>query len=141
MGTPFTEVYAKFLKLIDDPDLAYFTDEEIEAHLKEYMLDAIQLYFIPTPEELEDMSYDGFNTIIPLKVQSILANAMLLVWIKPKIYKERLMRSAIADRDYSELSHANQLSILERLRTNAMNEVKEFVMDYWYYDKEFEGFN
>lgn len=141
MGTPFTEVYAKFLKLIDDPDLAYFTDEEIEAHLKEYMLDAIQLYFIPTPEELEDMSDDGFNMIIPLKVQSILANAMLLVWIKPKIYKERLMRSAIADRDYSELSHANQLSILERLRTNAMNEVKEFVMDYWYYDKEFEGFN
>lgn len=141
MGTPFTEVYAKFLKLIDDPDLAYFTDEEIEAHLKEYMLDAIQLYFIPTPEELEDMSDDGFNTIIPLKVQSILANAMLLVWIKPKIYKERLMRSAIADRDYSELSHANQLSILERLRTNATNEIKEFVMDYWYYDKEFEGFN
>lgn len=141
MGTPFTEVYAKFLKLIDDPDLAYFTDEEIEAHLKEYMLDAIQLYFIPTPKELEDMSDDGFNTIIPLKVQSILANAMLLVWIKPKIYKERLMRSAIADRDYTELSHANQLSTLERLRTNAMNEIKEFVMDYWYYDKEFEGFN
>ena len=141
MGTPFTDIYDKFLKLIDDPDLALMSEEDAKFHLKGFMLDAIHIYFTPIPPELEDMNDDSFNIVMPQRIQSILAHAMLLVWIKPKIYKERLLRSAIADRDYSELSHANQLATLEKLRQNAMHEVKEFVMDFWYEDKDFEGFN
>ena len=141
MGTPFTEIYNKFLKLIDDPDLALMYEEDVKFHLKEFMLDAIHLYFTPIPHELEDMNDEGFNSMLPQRIQGIVAHAMLLVWIKPKIYKERLLRSAIADRDYSELSHANQLVTLERLRQNAMNEVKEFAMDFWYDDEDFKGFN
>ena len=140
MGTPFADIYSKFLNLIDDPDLALLTNADADFQMKQYLSDAIHLYFTPTPPELQLTEDESFTEVVPERLQSILANAMLLVWVKPKIFKERLMRSAIADRDYSELSHANQLSVLEKLRQNATYEVKEFVMDFWYEDESFQGF-
>lgn len=140
MGTPFTEIYPKFLKLINDPDFGLLTNEDAEYFMEQYLFDAIHLHFTPTPKELEIGDDKSFINVVPDRMQAILANAMLLVWVKPKIFKERLMRSAIADRDYSELSHANQLSVLEKLRENATIEIKQYVSDFWYEDESFEGF-
>ena len=141
MGTPFTDVYAQFLKLIDDPELALMSDEDVSAHLEDYLKDAIYLYMTPTPLPLLSMSDNTFTEVIPERLLRILAHAMVLIWIEPKISRERIMRTAIQDRDYSELSHANQLSTLIRKKEHHFAKVREFMMDYFYQDEDFKGFN
>lgn len=139
MATSFETIYDQFLKLIDDPDLALMSDEDLKLHLSEYLKDAIYLYLTPTPKELLDMGESGFNSDINPRLQRIVAHAMVLVWIEPKILKERILRSAIQDRDYSELSHSSQLNALLKVKSESFNKLHEFIIDYFYQDDEFQG--
>ncbi len=139
MPTPFQEIYEKFLSLIDDYELALFSDEELKFILFNYLNRAISLDFKQCRKDLNDYDkeLEQFNVKLSNEEQWIIAHGMVLSWIEPKIQRERLLRDAISDRDYKESSHANQLKELLNLESNNRNKLKEYLINYTYND--FEG--
>ena len=119
MNTSLETIYDRFLTKIDDADLAQLSVEDIKFHLRQYLDDAIFTHLQPTP----------------------LAHAMVLAWIEPKIKHDRIMRSAVSGRDYSELSNANQLKALLDLEDRTMAKVDEFITTYFYSHETFKGFS
>lgn len=140
MGTEFTQIYERFLALIDDPDMALMSTEDIMYHLNIYLEDAIFTYLMPVPSCLKEVTEDGFESQIPIELQNIIARGMVVSWLNSKIKKERTLRSAIANRDYSELSNANQLKALIDLQDTELTRLEKAKRDFDYTDINFDGF-
>ena len=140
MATPFQDVYDKFLNLIEDYELALFTDVELDFLLSNYLSRAISLDFKQCTKDLSDYDKDlkQFNINLTDEEQWIIANGMVLSWLEPKIKRERLLRDAISDRDYKDSSHANQLKELMNLDSATRDKLKEYIISYTHND--FDGF-
>lgn len=140
MTTPFQEIYSKFLNLIEDYELALFTDEELSSLLSSYLSRAVSLDFKQCVKDLSD--YDDilnqFNVSLTDEEQWIIANGMVLSWLEPKVKRERLLRDAISDRDYKESSHANQLKELLNLEESTRDKLDSYIISYTHND--FDGF-
>lgn len=80
-----------------------------------------------------------FPYVIPETEKWIIAYGMVISWLSPKIYRERLLRESLGDRDYKESSHGNQLNVLIKLFEKAKNEVEDYRIDHSF--DGFEGFN
>lgn len=141
MNTSLETIYDRFLTKIDDADLAQLSVEDIKFHLRQYLDDAIFTHLQPTPLCLTEYDDEGFSSEIPMELQNILAHAMVLAWIEPKIKHDRIMRSAVSGRDYSELSNANQLKALLDLEDRTRAKVDEFITTYFYSHESFKGFS
>lgn len=140
MNTTFEEIYDKFLAKISDADLAQLPMENIKYHLKQYLEDAIFIRLHPAPKCLTEFDGDGFASEIPYTLQDLVAHAMVLAWLEPKLKHDRILRSAIGGRDYSELSNANQLKALLSLEDSAKDKVNEYFITYEYTHEDFDGF-
>lgn len=81
----------------------------------------------------------AFPYVIPETEKWIIAYGMVISWLSPKIYRERLLRESLGDRDYKESSHGNQLNVLIKLFEKAKNEVEDYRIDHSF--DGFEGFN
>lgn len=139
MFTPFQKIYDKFLSLIDDYELALFSDEDLKYLLSNYLNRAISLDFKQCTKNLNnyDEVLEQFNEELSDEEQWIIAHGMVLSWLEPKIKRERLLRDAISDRDYKESSHANQLKELLNLESSTRDRLKEYLINYTY--NNFDG--
>jgi len=140
MTTPFQSIYDKFLNLIEDYELALFTDEELSDLLSSYLNRAISLDFKQCIKDLSDYDYvlNQFNVELSDEEQWIIATGMTISWLEPKIKRERLLRDAISDRDYKESSHANQLRELLNLEESTRSKLDGYIISYTHND--FDGF-
>lgn len=139
MATPFQDIYDKFLNLIEDYELALFTDVELDFLLSNYLSRAVSLDFKQCTKDLTDYNKETkqFNVDLTGEEQWIIANGMVLSWLEPKIKRERLLRDAISDRDYRESSHANQLKELLNLESTTRDKLKSYIISYTHND--FDG--
>lgn len=137
--TPFESIYDKFLSLIDDYELALIYDEELDFLLSNYLSRAISLDFKQCQKDLTKFNTEDkqFDVDLSAEEQWIIATGMTLSWLESKIKHEKLMRSAISDRDYTESSNANQLQSLLKLEIITRDRLHHYIVNYSYND--FEG--
>lgn len=139
MATPFQNIYDKFLSLINDYELAIVADDELEYLLANYLNRAISLDFKQCNKDLSNYDIDlkQFNEDLTDEEQWILAYGMAISWLESKIKQNELLRTAISGRDYSEMSHANQLKELMNLETQMRNKLNEYILNYTF--NNFDG--
>lgn len=141
MATSFSDVFNKFLNLIKDRGLVVdFTDEELTDILTLHLEEISDLYFTNCEKDLSDRDGDSFTETLSSREQWIIANGMILSWLKPIIYDESKLRDRLTSKDYNALhSQGNLIDKLILLKKEAQRDLKSLTVDYSY--KDFTGFN
>lgn len=102
----------------------------------------VELVFLEEIEGELKISYtlDGyFNEDLEVIEIRILALAMLLSYLKPKIMTQDSLKQFVSDKDFTKLSGANMLLRLMGLKTNIEKELN--ILQGKYAFKDFEGWN
>lgn len=102
----------------------------------------VELVFLEEIEGELKISYtlDGyFNEDLEVIEIRILALAMLLSYLKPKIMTQDSLKQFVSDKDFTKLSGTNMLLRLMGLKTNIEKELN--ILQGKYAFKDFEGWN
>lgn len=125
--TPFTDIYRLFLAKVNSYDLTTYTLEELEEDLLGYLELSIANFTVCT-KDLSEVENHSFKAKLNTKEKNILANFMVLEFLRPKMTTDELIVQAMTDKDIRMTSQANHLKLvmehyknLERRVNNEMN--------------------
>ncbi|MED3976202.1 hypothetical protein P4639_22650 [Priestia megaterium] len=135
MATSFSSIYAKFLGLVDDYELAIPEDEQLTEVLFGYLDMARSLYFPQCKKDLDKVTLGEnglgeFTEDLTSQEQFILALGMTRAWIAPKLKNADLMSKAIGDRDYKAVQGNPYLKQLGQLELQIDKEVDDYATAY-----------
>ena len=123
MGTPFTEIYDRFLGKITDDMYLELTPEDTLRDAKSFLLDAIPYFEFPRfalydyNTELEEYNVDLTDEEI-----NILALLMKTAWLERQINSVEHTRMKYSGSDFKMTSQANHLSKLLQLKSENIRE-------------------
>lgn len=139
MGTPIQDVYRKFLGMIEDEEWLLVEDEVIEDLMLNYLENAT-VEFNQCKKDLT-INYETmtFEETLSMNEIMILAWAMIIHYLQPKIKREENLRQFVSDKDFSRLSNANMLMRLMNLEDKARKQLETYQAKYRF--KEFTGWN
>lgn len=142
MGTPFSDIYKKFLGLIDDYELNLISDEELNEVLFGFLDTAKSLYFPQCTKNLEDYTENKgvgeFKEDLTSQEQHILALGMKKAWLSSKLMSNDLMTKDIGDRDYKAVQGTNYIKEISQLDSKLEDEIRRYAVIYTYNDFSLE---
>lgn len=131
--TEFADVYERFLIKAESYSFLELKVENREHVLKSYLFDAIAR-FQPFCDDIDLNDYDEdiecFNQTLDNTIIYILAENMVLVWLKKQITREETLRNMLNEKDYSAFSPANLLNALNDAYKELNSECYNFMNDY-----------
>jgi hypothetical protein len=134
VATPFSSIYTRFLRLVDDYELALPPEEELNEILFGFLDMARSLYFPQCKKDLELITeQDGvgeFEEDLTSQEQYILALGMAKAWISPKVKNADLMSKSIGDRDYKAVQGTSYIKELSKLEKQIEDEVDDYARRY-----------
>lgn len=134
VATPFSSIYTRFLRLVDDYELALPPEEELNEILFGFLDMARSLYFPQCKKDLELITeQDGvgeFDEDLTSQEQYILALGMAKAWISPKVKNADLMSKSIGDRDYKAVQGTSYIKELSKLEKQIEDEVDDYARRY-----------
>jgi hypothetical protein len=134
VATPFSSIYTRFLRLVDDYELALPPEEELNEILFGFLDMARSLYFPQCKKDLELITeQDGvgeFTEDLTSQEQYILALGMAKAWISPKVKNADLMSKSIGDRDYKAVQGTSYIKELSKLEKQIEDEVDDYARRY-----------
>jgi len=131
MATPYKDVFASFLGKISDPYLADMTDNDIDAQLLKYLNSSIPK-FRKCKQDLSLKDESGFTETLTGEEIEILANLMVVEWLRPHVNNLELLKQALTPKDFKLTSQANHLKELQTLRRDTQAEISRLLVDYSY---------
>lgn len=138
MATEVNTIYKQFLAMINDKEWLLVDEEVIEDLMFTYLQGTISKFDICRKSlELKD-NKSFVEDLSPLEVK-ILSQGMLLEYLNPKIIREENLRQTISTKDYHDLSNANMLDKLLKLKKSVEEDYEELLNKYDYLD--FKGLN
>lgn len=131
MATPYEDIYNKASRLITDPELAMFPEEELEDMFHGWLMSAIPK-FRKCKNDLSDRNEDEkcFNTDLLDIEQEILAIMMTREWLKPQLDSVLLTRQVFTDNESKFYSQAAHLTALEERDEKLRIEAQKLQRDY-----------
>lgn len=132
MSTLYEVIDNSFLnKITDDYLLTLFTDDLynlIDSYRKSASIKFKQC------KKLQDRDdeLEQFNQTLTDEEIEILANLMVLEWLKPRINSIEALRQTMASRDYTMYSQAQHLDVLIRLKKSTNAEIDTLIVSYTY---------
>ena len=131
MGTPFTQVYNRFLGKITDDMYMELTPEDTIRDLRNLLIDAIPGFEFPRKnlmeyniEEAENVLEDTSSFVAELSSEeiNILAILMMINWTQRQITSVENTRMKYSGSDFKFTSQANHLSKLLNLLTETQRQ-------------------
>lgn len=122
MSTPLKKIYNIFLTHIDDDLLSMLKREVADDMLLVYLQGATVDFDVCKKdltiiEPSEENGFEGYIiSDLDLDEVFLLAKAMLLYWLNPKILREDNLKTMLTDHDYNQKSPANMLDKLLKLK-------------------------
>ena len=113
MATSVQDIYKRFLAQIGKDVIAELEQELAEELMLIYLEGAISMFDICEKDLTIENS--AFKEDLTLNEQYILADGMILYWLKPKINTEKMIDLIITTSDYNIKSPANLLDKLNTL--------------------------
>lgn len=148
MATPIREIFDIFLKQIDDDIIAILikNNKEVLEDLLLTYLEGATCSFDKCKKDLkiekpsiENNMNGHFISELDLDEKFILADEMILFWLKPKMLREDNLKTMLTDHDYNQKSPANMLDKLLKLYESTEKRLRKRKTRYTY--KGFQGFN
>lgn len=139
MGTPLSDIYRKFLGMIEDEEWLLVENEVIEDLMLNYLENATVEFYQCKKDLVIDYETMTFTEELGMDEIMILAYSMLVHYLQPKIMREENLRQFVSDKDFSKLSNANMLMRLMGLLDNTKKQLATYQSRYKF--KELEGWN
>ena len=133
MGTPYQEVYDRFLQKITDQEFLSLPDEDIDQFCFRYLRSAIT-NFKKCKKDLSDRddSTMSFSVSLENDEVEILAIIMIEQWVSPQIYNIQNLKQLMGDREFKYYSQANHLDKLLLLKDSLQSDSEREVTNYTY---------
>lgn len=132
MPTPYSIADNSFLSKITDDLLLTMTDESLEKTIDNYRNSA-GVKFKKCPKLLDkDDVLRQYNSTLTDEEIEILANLMVLEWLRQRINSIELLKQSMSTRDYSMYSQANHIDSLIKLRKETLADVDRLIVSYTY---------
>lgn len=139
MGTPFSDVDNLFLEKISDDMLLSMRPEDIQAMLDNYRRSAgVRFKLCPKTSD-RDLEERKYNQELTDEEQEILANIMVIEWIKPRINSIELLETTMSTKDYQTFSNANHLRSLQALYNGVTTDIDRMIVSYSYSENNLES--
>ena len=133
MATPYMSIFTSFLDKVTDPYLAEMEDDELSAYLIRLLNNSVPK-FRKCKNNLNDRDdiLEQFNMTLFDEDIEILANLMVIEWLRPQVNNLELLKQALSSKDFNISSQANHLKELQALRKDAQSEISKLLVDYSY---------
>lgn len=137
----FDDVFDEFLDLITDVDLLKMLPEDVRALGVGYLKRASIRFKECKKMESINIVEKRFDDDLTLEEITILANLMVVEWLKPIINNIKVMEPVMTTRDYQAFSKANHIDKLMKLKNDTMYESGRMIQNYSQYEhgKEYFG--
>ncbi len=132
MATPYSAIENSFLNKITDDLLLSMADKDIEAMLDSYRVSASVMFKQCTKLSDTDDVERVYSTTLTNEEIEILANLMVLEWLKQRINSIELLKLNMSTKDYRVYSQANLLDSLINLRKETLSEIDRLIVSYTY---------
>lgn len=132
MSTPYSLVDNSFLNKITDDLLLTMTEEDLELMINMYRSSAEVRFKQCTKLSDKDTDTRVYGQDLTSEEVEILANLMVLEWLKQRINSIELLKQNLSTRDYKMYSQANHIDSLISLRKNTLSEVDNMIVSYTY---------
>lgn len=132
MATPYFMVDNSFLNKITDDLLLTMTEEHLEKTIDGYRNSASVKF--KQCNKLSDKNNElrRYNSTLTDEEIEILANLMVLEWLRQRINSIELLKQSMSTKDYKMYSQANHLDVLIKLRKDTLSEVDRLIVSYTY---------
>ncbi|MCR1960212.1 hypothetical protein CWE04_11805 [Thomasclavelia cocleata] len=130
--TEFSEIYERFLKRVEIYSFLNLKIELRERILRSYLDDALARFDGYCKEDLYDINEDKkcFNYKLNKKAIYLIAENMVVVWLKRERDREENTKNCMSEKDYSIFSPANLLNTLNNTYKDANSEVYADMNEY-----------
>lgn len=132
MATPYSEVIEAFLAKVTDLDLPKFDDTARTSIVLGYMKAACTKFAGVCAMDLYDRDdiLQIFHEDLDDEILDILAENMLVEWLKPKVLFSENLENCLNTKDFTQYSPANLLNQLRETLIFAKKEAKALINNY-----------
>ena len=132
MATPYSIIDNSFLNKITDDFLLTMDDEDLQELIDMYRFSA-NIRFKQCNKLMDrDEDLRQYNQALTDEEIEILANLMVLEWLKPLINSIEVLKQGMSTKDYQMFSQANHLKELMVLRKETNAEINRLIVSYTY---------
>lgn len=132
MSTPYSVVDNSFLNKITDDYLLTLQSEDLHSLINNYRKSAIPKFKQCKKLHDRDDELEQFNQTLTDEEVEILANLMILEWLKPQINSIEVLKQTMSLKDYKMYSQANHLDSLIALKKVTYAEIDSLIVSYTY---------
>jgi hypothetical protein len=132
MATSYDDINNAFLNKITDDYLANLTETDLQNLLDKYQKSASAKFKKCKKLVDKDDVLRQYNNDLTNEEIEILANLMILEWLKPKIYSMELLKQSMSTKDFKLYSQANHLKELQELKKETEAEINRLIVSYTY---------
>ena len=137
--TPVDNIFNVFLSQIGKDIIAELPDDIAEELMLTYLKGSIVMFNTSTKDLSIEFSEDEGTHVIKSDLDLdeiyILANGMIIYWLKPKIYTLEIIRMGMTDGDFAKKSTAPLLGRLIELKAMAERDMRRQKVKYSYKGK------
>ncbi|HHU81321.1 MAG TPA: hypothetical protein GXZ35_08385 [Acholeplasmataceae bacterium] len=132
MSTPYHVVDNSFLSKITDDFLLSIPDEDLQKLIDGYRNSASIKFKQCNKLSDRDDDLRQYNISLTDEEIEILANLMILEWLKPLINSIEILKQGMSTKDYKIYSQANHLNELMALKKETNAEIDKLIISYTY---------
>ena len=132
MSTLYNIIDNSFLNKITDDYLLGLYDGDLQDLIDGYRKSAIPKFKQCKKLQDRDEELKQFNLTLTDEEVEILANLMVLEWLKPQINSIEVLKQTMSTKDYKTFSNANLLNSLIGLRKETLAEIDSLIISYTY---------
>ncbi len=132
MATPYSVIESSFLNKITDDLLLSMVDEDIEAMLDSYRVSASVMFKQCAKLSDTDDVERVYSTTLTNEEIEILANLMVLEWLKQRINSMELLRMGMSTKDFRTYKQSEHLNSLLALKKDTLCAVDRLIVSYTY---------
>ena len=132
MATPYSVIENSFLNKITDDLLLSMVDEDIEAMLDSYRVSASVMFKQCAKLSDTDDVKRVYSTTLTNEEIEILANLMVLEWLKQRINSMELLRMGMSTKDFRTYKQSEHLNSLLALKKDTLGVVDRLIVSYTY---------
>ncbi len=132
MSTPYSVIDNSFLNKITDDLILTMTGEEIQCMIDAYRVSASTKFKQCNKLSNRDDDLKQYNQTLTDEEIEILANLMVLEWLKPRINSIEVLKPSMSTKDYKAFSNAKHLDSLIKLKKETLAEIDSLIVSYTY---------
>ncbi len=132
MSTSYDVVDNSFLNKITDDYLLTIPDEELQRMIDNFRTSASVKFKQCSKIQNKDKTSREYTETLTDEEVEILANLMVLEWLRQRINSIELLKQTMSTKDYQMYSQANHLKSLMDLKKMTEAEVSRMIVSYTY---------